>query len=145
MLRQGWAGPLRRVGVVCAVAFFTVGEVPLAAQHPECPLHSVYLRSGRGETPFVGGIAALQSYPSKPITEIAEFHDCQRLVLHGATYGPLVAIFVSYHVDSLLSKTADTALAHRAVVAATIYDYDTRNGARLLLHWANQAAAAAGR
>ena len=66
---------------------------------------------------------------SEPITNIPEFHDCQRLQKAG-TYDSLYAIFASFQLDSLSRRfRLDSGLAategrpHGIVPAATIYSH----------------------
>jgi hypothetical protein len=70
----------------------------------ECPQHwdSVVVDVDKGTvfsipTPTFGGFAL-----TREITDVPEFHDCQKLLLdRGTKYGPLVAVFAAYDLDSL--------------------------------------------
>src|SRR5262249_9541223 len=59
---------------------------------PECPHDWSQLpkRLGGGRVPAEG------FYTVGPITDVPEFHDCQRLVDSTGEYGPLVAVFAAY-------------------------------------------------
>lgn len=69
---------------------------------------------------------------SGAITNVPEFHDCQRFVVGDSDYGPLVAIYVSYKLDSLVdsiarldsTKTYVAETTTNAVGVSEIYDYD---------------------
>lgn len=93
--------------------------------YPECP-HGYYDKRG----PFTEVPA------SEPITDIPEFHDCQRFIIAPTAdpetwrFGGLYAIFASSWLDSLVvlmggrSLEDETAHYRLAVTAATIYSYD---------------------
>src|SRR5688572_12985499 len=76
---------------VIVMAVIIYWKVWIPEYHPECP-HSV--------TDAITGVTQVSI--AGPITDVPEFHDCQRLRV-GASYGPVVAIWVSVRIDSLLS------------------------------------------
>jgi len=83
---------------------------------PECPSHELNITVPRDQNPAF----LLPQIPlSDPISNIPEFHDCQRLVLENGKYGPLVAIFASSRLPIISDATAT-----QAVALATIYSYD---------------------
>jgi hypothetical protein len=64
---------------------------------PECPRDWDYLPKR-----FGGRVPAEGFAVSGPITDVPEFHDCQRLLERdGTAYGPLAAIFAAYELDSI--------------------------------------------
>jgi len=64
---------------------------------PECPHYWETFKIPHGPTiRLENGLSV-----SGRITSVPEFHDCQRFVNRDSTYGPLVAIFASFRLDSL--------------------------------------------
>lgn len=89
----------QRLPVVVLLAAIPV--VIWACRRPvalECPDHDVRIRSARDTTLFVTEVPL-----AGPLTNIVEFHDCQRLISlsDGRAYGPLVGIWVSRALDRL--------------------------------------------
>lgn len=75
----------------------------VAFQMPECP-HDWTDANRRGATLGANAIAG-------PLTDVPEFHDCQRLIVSSSPesplrYGPLAAVFVRYKLDSSYADTA---------------------------------------
>lgn len=99
---------------------------PPWANRPECPVDSTvaWVWNEKYET-----WAAIDEIPlSGPISKIPEFHDCQRFILQGDTYGPLYAIYASFRLGALALRAdslKDTATSHGRtdVPAATIFSY----------------------
>ncbi|MBR9991092.1 MAG: hypothetical protein KFH98_15125 [Gemmatimonadetes bacterium] len=82
--RSGMASWMVTVIVVIVLALIFIALGAAIARHPECP-HTTEL----GTISIAG-----------PITNVPEFHDCQRLVIAGQ-YGPLVAVWVSNRINQL--------------------------------------------
>ena len=70
----------------------------------ECP-HDwkfIYQRSRDKRTPGTVAVTAATGFAGVGrITDVPEFHDCQRFRLNATAYGPLVAIFAAWELDSL--------------------------------------------
>jgi len=121
----------------CAVAIVTLGVAlgcgrqrkagPITLGRPECP-------AGRLDIELVDTVEGVpqvrhvNNIPiAGPITNIPEFHDCQRFVNPAGgelKYGPMVAIFAHYRLDSLYSTRQDSAAGEIGEAAAEIYSYD---------------------
>jgi len=104
---------------------------PPWANRPECPVDStVAWVWDQGQETWVG----INEIPlSGPISKIPEFHDCQRFIVKGDTYGPLFAIYASYRLSTLAQEAEslehmpiDRSLGRVAVPAATIFNYGAR-------------------
>lgn len=84
--------------VIVIVSVYWPGLV--TKQPPSCPNHDYPVVSDSdsfSEVPLAGAI-----------TDIPEFHDCQRLLIErGHIYGPLVGIWVAEFLDTRLQELAD--------------------------------------
>jgi hypothetical protein len=93
---------------------------------PECPLDSVLLPVQDRQGSPVRYQRTVDM--AGPVTDIPEFHDCQRLVLaDGQTYDSLYAIFASNNLDSLAEahgRSAQAGARATAYTAATIYSWE---------------------
>src|SRR5262245_42597861 len=97
----------------------------------ECPDHAFTIPNLAGPTPAGPQWIEIQAALAGPITNVPEFHDCQRFLTGGRKpgYGPLVAIFASFKLDSIPQRNVETSLkssgysAYR-VAAAEVYSYD---------------------
>ncbi len=93
-------------------------------ERPECPVDSTVAWVWNAKQETWGAIAEIPL--SGPISTIPEFHDCQRFIVEGDTYGPLYAIYASYRL-SVLAQQADSLIrgtsTSYAVPAATIFNY----------------------
>jgi hypothetical protein len=114
------------VGMVGACCCRTPRSV--AVVHFACPGDPVVIdivnASSGAILNTVNGVPA-----SEPITDIPEFHDCQRFVV-GGSYDSLYAIFASFHlevIDTLLRADSGAAVvqgrSYMIVPAATIYSH----------------------
>lgn len=70
--------------VIGVIALIFIAVAVATAEHPECQHTTEF-----GEISIAG-----------PITNVPEFHDCQRLITDGE-YGPVVAVWVSYRINQL--------------------------------------------
>lgn len=101
-------------------------RIPLPGARPECPMTDfavpVY-RRGQIVRYDKKVVAA-----SGPITDIPEFHDCQRFVASdGSRYDSLHAIFAARDLDSVVARAIRLGGASaRAFTAATIYSWEGR-------------------
>lgn len=100
---------------------------PIAVGRPECPLDSVDIQV----VDTVEGVPAVRHITNipvaGPITNIPEFHDCQRFISKSAGemhYGPLVAIFANHLLDSLFTGQFEPTSAEAEQAAGEIYSYD---------------------
>lgn len=101
---------------------------PIAVVRFTCPGDHVVIEYVDPKTGSI--VKSVTGLPvSEPITDIPEFHDCQRLVSNGA-YDSLFAIFASFRLESLPARwQRDSNLAgiqgrpYGIVPAATIYSH----------------------
>lgn len=127
--------PLTSWGWRAAVASVTAGVIVAAARTAPTPIindascpHDVRItippdRPG-------GDSIVVDSMPvAGPISNIPEFHDCQRLLAgNGAEYGTKAGIWASWQLDRLLDSLAAVP-PRTAVAAAQIYSWDSAYGA----------------
>ena len=98
---------------------------PDAEGRPECPQDSVFIvnkyKNDRGSfTQIVTTIPV-----SGPITNVPEYHDCQRFAMSpDPKYGPLVAIFANHGLDSMFPAPFDSSAQPPSEAAAEIYSWD---------------------
>lgn len=103
---------------------------------PECPRHWERLPKALG-----GRLSSADGFPVVgTITDVPEFHDCQRLIMPDSTYGPLVAVFAAYNLDTLQTLvSADSAVAGALILNLSLHkNYDAlyiRTGYNCLYLW----------
>jgi hypothetical protein len=105
----------------------TTPPPPATAGRPECPMDSLRLKAVRIVDRQPVSYTLTQIPISGSITNVPEYHDCQRFVVdsgQGPVYGPMVAIFAHHALDSLYDELADTSLGSASQAAAEIYSYD---------------------
>ena len=70
---------------------------------PECPTEWDSVAFSGQHGPEVTIVVPDDGFPvARAITDVPEFHDCQRLVMgDGKTYGPLVAVFAAYDLERI--------------------------------------------
>lgn len=94
------------------------------SQRPECPLTNLEILIPKGKNQPPDTLRVLPE--SGPITDIPEFHDCQRFVREDGDYDALYAIFASFMLPQLTSIWQDTLEIipeARPFVAAQIYSW----------------------
>jgi hypothetical protein len=101
-------------------------QQPIVLGRPECPQDSLLIQvvDTVEKAEVVRSITTIPV--AGPITNIPEFHDCQRFIMGTGndTYGPLVAIFANHLLDSLYPAQFDSTAAPVGEAAAEIYSYD---------------------
>jgi hypothetical protein len=124
LLRQvTWTLVLVTTGVAIACKTTPTPQPFQVTGRPECPMDSVLIVVTDTVDNRVMPPRAIINIPvAGPITNIPEFHDCQRFIV-GKSYGPLVAIFAHDSLDSLYYSTPDSS-AEFTGAAAEIYSYD---------------------
>lgn len=121
------AGALVATVAVVSIAACPGGNPPPpdAEGRPECPQDSVFIvnkyKNDRGSfTQIVTTIPV-----SGPITNVPEYHDCQRFAMSpDPKYGPLVAIFANHGLDSMFPAPFDSSAQPPSEAAAEIYSWD---------------------
>ena len=105
---QPWLGALLACAMGAGVMIPGVfllgvnGEPSQEFELDECPRHWERLPKRLG-----GRLAPEGFVLTGPITDVPEFHDCQKLLVrNGRAYGPLVAVFASQHLDTLFDTAA---------------------------------------
>lgn len=95
----------------------------VAADRPECPFDSVAIPVTRKvrETTTTTTLTVIPV--SGPITNVPEYHDCQRFI-NPPAYGPMVAIFAHHALDSMYDQITDSVAGVALQAAAEIYSYD---------------------
>ena len=119
----------RQVVVICALVSLACSNKELAKeQTPKGPV--VTASSDRPECGDSLAIpmpdrGTLTSMPlAGPISSVPEYHDCQPLVSGAAgDYGPLVAIYAAYHLDSIY-KSPRFQNTQELTPVAELYSYD---------------------
>jgi len=123
----GCAAVMAAIIVAIACSSGPKPAAPIVASRPECPVDSVDILV----VDTLHGVPTprhITNIPvAGPITNIPEFHDCQRFI--GNTggdlkYGPLVAIFANHLLDSLYIRQFDPTSAEAQQAAGEIYSYD---------------------
>lgn len=103
---------------------------------PECPRQWERLPKALG-----GRLSSADGFPVVgTITDVPEFHDCQRLIMPDGKYGPLVAVFAAYNLDTLQTLVDEhTALAGALILDLSLHqDYSwlhIRTGYNCLYMW----------
>jgi hypothetical protein len=103
------SGTIGAVSTIAALGFVgqratEVGGVAAQARDsfelPECQKDWEYLPKRLGGSIGPEGFSIVG-----PITDVPEFHDCQRLLSDGGRrFGPLVAVFAAYDLDSIVKR-----------------------------------------
>ena len=107
---------------------------PLLAQRPECPQKWDSLPNAQRRVPIDVPETGL-TLPG-PITNVPEFHDCQRFILPGDTlFGHLVAVFVRYKLDvfmdsimAMVNVAPNDSTTINSLATAQIYNYGPAYG-----------------
>lgn len=118
------------VVVLCAGTFACgPGKLSTTGGLPECPVSgewsTFFAKNYLRQTVVTGGTAGQLSLPG-PITDIPEFHDCQRFLVsrNGATqFDSLYAIFARFHLDSLPADDSIRGLDHTEAPMGIIYSF----------------------
>jgi hypothetical protein len=120
-----WGGVIGVLASTTAVSGFVLATWPgaapatarpgkaLLADLPECPVAWDSVPIVDSNRVYRIGEFAVPG----PITDVPEFHDCQKFILvqnDTASYGPLVAIFASFRLDSLMDSLQAQPLARTA-------------------------------
>src|SRR5690606_32553339 len=136
--RSTMTSPTVRGSRHCAILFLLIapilacppqgGNSLAVASRPECPAHDFEVTL----IDTVRGQAVSRTFNqvpvAGPISDVPEYHDCQRLALgNSRKFGPLVAIFASNQLDSLL-PVGDSGQRPMMHAAAEILSYDGRYG-----------------
>ena len=105
------------------------GGDTLRAEWPECPHSFDTIRVSKSSanaklelpeifTPGPGGLSV-----SRAITNIPEFHDCQRIVLPNNKFGPLMAVFAAADLRTrMIYEFRDTAGSRGVFAAAEVFN-----------------------
>jgi hypothetical protein len=98
---------------------------PEVAGRPECPGAGFAVRVDTGEHALPALITQIPFVD--PITDIPEFHDCQRFITRDGAYGDRYAIFATAKLDSLALGWEEDSAANAATrvrrLAAVIYSW----------------------
>ena len=82
---------------IAAVSFYKLHLLLPATTGGVTPAGEPVGDPGRPECPGVDS-SRYSVAASTPISDIPEFHDCQRLILSSGKYGPLIAVFTAKEV-----------------------------------------------
>src|SRR5262245_60150998 len=127
---RGWGASTGLMAALIVAAACGGGKKPttrIDLSRPECP-------QGRLDIEVVDTVDSVPTVRhiteipvAGPITNIPEFHDCQRFIGKSGNdlkYGPLVAIFAHHLLDSLYTGQFDPTSAQANEAAGEIYSYD---------------------